>query len=66
MASPATTSREMRHPPWRSLIRRDAARFRESIAESTRTLSPWRCEYRILHPRKGEVWIPTTSTTSSA
>lgn len=35
----------------------DVARVRESIAESARTLRPWRCEYRVRHPRKGEIWL---------
>lgn len=35
----------------------DAARVQESIAESLRTLSPWRSEFRIRHPEKGEIWL---------
>jgi PAS domain S-box-containing protein len=35
----------------------DAERFTASIAESALTLSPWRCEFRILNPRTGERWI---------
>jgi PAS domain S-box-containing protein len=27
------------------------------IAESERTLSPWRDEFRFMHPEKGEIWI---------
>lgn len=35
----------------------DLERIREEISEATRTHSPWRSEYRIIHPQKGEVWI---------
>ncbi len=40
----------------------DQARVRASIAESARTLSPWRDQFRILHPRKGCFWIEGQST----
>lgn len=40
----------------------DVARVQESIAESARTLRPWRCEYRVRHPRKGEIWLEGRST----
>ncbi|MCA9873731.1 MAG: PAS domain S-box protein [Anaerolineales bacterium] len=29
----------------------------ETIQESAQTMSQWHAEYRVLHPRKGEVWI---------
>jgi PAS domain S-box-containing protein len=35
----------------------DLRHVNETIAESARTLSPWRDEFRIRHPRKGERWI---------
>lgn len=35
----------------------DVARVQETIEESARTLSPWHCEYRVRHPRKGEIWL---------
>lgn len=35
----------------------DAQRVRDTIAESARTLTPWHCEFRILHPVKGERWM---------
>jgi PAS domain S-box-containing protein len=35
----------------------DALRVNESIAESARTMTPWRCEYRVLHPTRGELWL---------
>ncbi|SDK24535.1 PAS domain S-box protein [Pseudomonas indica] len=35
----------------------DYERVMATIAESARTLEPWRCEYRIRHPERGIVWI---------
>jgi diguanylate cyclase (GGDEF)-like protein/PAS domain S-box-containing protein len=35
----------------------DAQRVNASIAESGRTMAPWREEYRILHPTRGERWM---------
>lgn len=35
----------------------DAQRVADSIAESARAMTPWRCEYRILHPVRGERWM---------
>jgi two-component system, cell cycle sensor histidine kinase and response regulator CckA len=35
----------------------DGARLRESITESARTMTPWRLEYRVLHPTRGELWV---------
>jgi PAS domain S-box-containing protein len=35
----------------------DLPQMQATIAESARTLSPWRNEFRIRHPRKGERWI---------
>lgn len=35
----------------------DAQRVSESIAESARTMTPWRLEFRIVHPTKGERWM---------
>jgi PAS domain S-box-containing protein len=35
----------------------DAAAVSRSIEASARTLAPWRCEYRVLHPEKGEIWV---------
>ena len=28
-----------------------------TIAESARTLSPWRDEFRVRHARLGEIWV---------
>ena len=35
----------------------DAERVRRSIAESARTMQPWRDNFRINHPRHGEIWL---------
>lgn len=35
----------------------DVEHLNATIAESARTLSPWRAEWRMRHPAKGEVWI---------
>jgi PAS domain S-box-containing protein len=35
----------------------DVRRVWETIAESARTQSPWRVEYRVAHPVKGEIWV---------
>lgn len=39
----------------------DARRVRESIAESARTMHPWRAEYRISHPTRGERWMESNT-----
>jgi PAS domain S-box-containing protein/putative nucleotidyltransferase with HDIG domain len=35
----------------------DVGPVNESFAESARSLSPWRKEFRYKHPQKGEIWI---------
>ena len=35
----------------------DAQRVQASITESARTLAPWREQYRIVHPTRGERWM---------
>ena len=35
----------------------DVQMVNESIAESARTMTPWHCEYRVLHPTRGELWM---------
>jgi len=35
----------------------DVEAVRLSIAESTRTLSPWHDEFRVNHPSRGEIWV---------
>ena len=35
----------------------DIDRIRESMLESARNLTPWRREFRYLHPEKGEIWL---------
>ena len=39
----------------------DVSGLKESIRESARTLTPWRHEYRVLHPERGEIWIEANS-----
>jgi PAS domain S-box-containing protein len=40
----------------------DRACTQESIAESARTMLPWRAEFRVQHPKKGLIWIKGQST----
>lgn len=35
----------------------DAAFVHTSIEESARTMKPWRAEFRVLNPTKGEIWV---------
>ncbi|HTU00772.1 MAG TPA: PAS domain S-box protein, partial [Candidatus Sulfotelmatobacter sp.] len=35
----------------------DARRIRETMAESARTMLSWIDEFRVLNPRKGEIWV---------
>jgi PAS domain S-box-containing protein len=35
----------------------DLAHVRAALEESERTLGPWRCEWRMRHPRRGEIWL---------
>ncbi|MFP4683940.1 MAG: PAS domain-containing protein, partial [Ectothiorhodospira sp.] len=35
----------------------DRQGFRDSIERSAQQMTPWQAEYRILHPRKGEIWV---------
>lgn len=39
----------------------DLESLRNSIAESARSLTPWHAEFRVRHPRKGEIWIEGNS-----
>ena len=50
VATDATPIFKLIHPD-------DLQQVNASIKESARTLSPWRDEFRIRHPRKGERWI---------
>ena len=40
----------------------DRARTQESIAESSRTMLPWRVEFRVRHPKKGLFWVEGQSS----
>jgi PAS domain S-box-containing protein len=35
----------------------DSSRISESINESDKNLTPWKCEFRYNHPLKGEIWL---------
>ncbi len=50
LALSANQIRAMLHP-------NDQKRFLESLHDSARKLSPWRIEYRIVHPRDGIKWL---------
>ena len=35
----------------------DVEHVRQTIAESARTMSPWRDEFRVCNPSRGEIWV---------
>jgi PAS domain S-box-containing protein len=35
----------------------DVQRVQEGIAESARTMKPWRASFRLTHPQRGELWL---------
>jgi PAS domain S-box-containing protein len=39
----------------------DLAGVQESIAESSRSMTPWRNEFRVRHPVRGEIWVEGNS-----
>lgn len=39
----------------------DIPRVKTSIEESSRSMSPWRGEYRVRHPKLGEIWVEAHS-----
>ncbi len=47
---------------WASVHPDDVAGMRAQIEESARLLAPFRGEFRVRHPRKGEVWLEGQST----
>ena len=42
------------HPEDRTMVQ-------ESLCHSARTMTPWRCEFRVNHPEKGEIWAEAHS-----
>jgi PAS domain S-box-containing protein len=46
----ATSLMERTHPD-------DIDQVKETIVESARTMTPWRHEFRVLHPTRGELWL---------
>jgi hypothetical protein len=47
---------------WNTVHPDDAAGIRAQLAESTGSLSSWHGEFRVRHPRKGDVWLEVRST----
>jgi PAS domain S-box-containing protein len=47
---------------WATVHPDDAAGIRACLEESVRTLALWRAEFRVRHPRRGEVWLEGRST----
>ncbi|MDP2303298.1 MAG: PAS domain S-box protein [Ignavibacteria bacterium] len=39
----------------------DIQKVKDSIAESAKTMTHWHCEYRVLHPTRGELWLEGTT-----
>jgi PAS domain S-box-containing protein len=35
----------------------DLASIERQIEDSARQMTPWRAEFRVVHPRKGEIWV---------
>jgi PAS domain S-box-containing protein len=46
---------------WKLIHPDDLPRVQKSVAESKRTLLPWHSEFRLMHPRKGEIWVEGNS-----
>ncbi|MBI1933845.1 MAG: PAS domain S-box protein [Ignavibacteriales bacterium] len=46
----ATKLLEKNHPD-------DIARVKKTIAESAKKLTPWHCEFRVVHPTRGVIWL---------
>ncbi len=46
---------------WALIHPDDHARIQSAVAESAKTLQRFRCEWRILHPTKGEIWVECRS-----
>ncbi|MDB6017954.1 MAG: hypothetical protein JWR19_2443 [Pedosphaera sp.] len=40
----------------------DLPRLRAAIEESSRTMEPFHCEWRVRHPAKGEIWVDCRAT----
>ena len=50
LAKDATLLFDIMHPD-------DIPRVQATIAQSAETMTQWHAEYRIQHPRKGEIWV---------
>ncbi|MGZ8216417.1 PAS domain-containing sensor histidine kinase [Methylomagnum sp.] len=42
---------------WTLIHPNDIAQVQASIEASARMLTPWRAEFRVLHPSKGQIWV---------
>ncbi len=47
---------------WSAIHPDDIARVKASLAESARSMTEWRQEFRVRHPQKGEIWVEGRST----
>jgi len=59
---PANELRDNAQPLFDLIHSEDIGRVRESIAESARAMSHWRCEFRAWNSKKGLFWIEGQST----
>lgn len=48
-------------PAIQRILPEDLVRIAESIEPSTRMLTYWQDEYRVLHPQRGEIWVESRS-----
>ena len=44
------------------MLPEDESHVQASIAESAREMKPWRDEFRVEHPQRGEIWVEGYST----
>jgi len=48
-------------PAGKAILEEDRNKVYESIEESSRTMQPWKCEFRVCLPDKGKKWIYANS-----
>ncbi len=44
-------------PAFERIMEEDRLKILESIQQSVETMTPWRCEYRVQHPERGQLWV---------
>ena len=49
-------------PVWARMLPEDVPALVEGQAQAMRTLSPFRCEFRLRHPSRGIVWVESSSS----